>query len=209
VTGDDYIAVMCFAEGTRIATADDEIAVELLREGDLVQTVIDGRCAPIIWIGHRTVDCTRSRKPESVWPVRVSAGAFGPASPMRDVFLSPDHAVYVNGVLIPVKYLINGTSVTQTKVDRITYYHVELDTHHVLVADGLPAESYLDTGNRSSFANGGLVRLDANLAGDIWEASGCARLIVTGPEITAARVLLAARAHLATSRLEHDLSTAA
>jgi T5SS/PEP-CTERM-associated repeat protein len=68
-----------------------------------------GVAQPVVWIGHRTVDCSRHPEPRKVWPVRISAGAFGPGRPCRDLFLSPDHAVYVADVLIPVKHLINAT----------------------------------------------------------------------------------------------------
>jgi len=114
-----------------------------------------GVMKPICWIGHRTVDCRRHPRPEAVWPVRVTAGAFGDGLPCRDLFLSPDHAVFVDRVLIPIKHLINGASIARFPVDAVTYYHLELDRHDVVLAEGLPAESYLDTGNRAIFANGG------------------------------------------------------
>ncbi len=83
------------------------------------------------------------------------AGAFAEDVTSRDRWLSPDQAVFVDAVLIPVKHLINGTTIVQEPVDEVTYYHVELDRHDVLLAEDLPAESYLDTGNRALFANGG------------------------------------------------------
>ena len=73
---------------------------------------------PIVWLGSRTVDCAKHPHPETVWPVRVSAGAFGANGPVRDLYLSPDHAVFVNGVLIPVKLLINGTSITRVTTNQ-------------------------------------------------------------------------------------------
>jgi Hint domain len=110
---------------------------------------------PIVWLGCRTVDCSRHPSPRKVWPVRISAGAFGPGRPCKDLLLSPDHAVFVGDVLIPVKYLINGLTIAQVSVREVTYYHVGLPHHAVLLAEGLPAESYLDTGNRHMFENGG------------------------------------------------------
>jgi hypothetical protein len=83
--------------------------------------------------------------------VRVRAGAFGVGVPNRDLLLSPDHAVYFEGCLIPVRHLINGRTIAQEKVDRVSYYHVELTRHAVLLAEGLACESYLDTGNRGAF----------------------------------------------------------
>ncbi len=91
-------------------------------------------------------------------------------------------------MLIPVKYLINGTSIEHVPMDHVTYYHVELPRHSVLLAEGLPAESYLDTGDRSNFANGGgVIALYPDFALRQWEANGCAPIVVTGAELLAAR----------------------
>lgn len=105
--------------------------------------------------------------------------------PSRELFLSPDHALLVDDVLIPVKYLINGTTIAQIEVDGVGYYHVELERHDVVFAEGLPAESYLDTGDRANFANGGVVV--SAYPDFVWEAEGCAPLAVTGAAVSAAR----------------------
>ena len=178
----------CFAAGTRISTERGEVAVEDLRMGDRVQTVGSAPSQPVTWIGHRSVDCTRHPKPHLVHPVRVAIGAFGPGRPSRELWLSPDHAVYIGDVLIPVKYLINGASIAQVPMDQVTYFHVELPQHAVLLAENLPAESYLDTGDRSNFANSdGPVALYPDFASRVWDAEGCAPLVVTGPELEAAQ----------------------
>ncbi len=188
------VVLPCFAAGTRIATPDGEVAIEALRAGDAVLT-LGGTARPIRWIGRRMVDCARHAQPELVLPVRVMAGAFGPGVPSRDLILSPDHAVFVEAVLIPVKYLLNGTTVRQEEVARIHYFHVELDSHDVLLAEGLPAETFLDTGNRTAFANGGPV-VDAfpDFAARVWDAAGCAPLVVTGKPVDRVRALLARHA---------------
>jgi hypothetical protein len=123
-----------------------------------------------------------------VWPVRVVEGAFGPGVPHAEVWLSPDHAVYVGGVLIPVKLLVNGTTIVQVPRERVTYCHVELAEHDVVLAEGLPAESYLDMRDGSNYANrAGPVRLVPDYAARMWEAFGCAPLVVTGVELEGAR----------------------
>ncbi len=191
--------VICFAEGTRIATSKGLVAVEDLREGDEVEVLLRSGTRPIIWVGHRQVDCRRHPEPTKVWPVRVKAGAFGPKMPARDLYLSPDHAVYVENVLIPIKHLINGGSVAQVQTDQVTYYHVELAAHDVLLAEGLPAESYLEAGDRSNFSNaGGVMRLFPDFSGTqtspmFWEAFGCAPLRIVGTEVEAVRQKLAKR----------------
>ena len=189
--------VPCFATGTRIATLRGEVAVEDLVVGDLVPTVLWQRAEPIIWIGQREVNCARHPQPQKVHPVRIAAGAFGPGQPHSDLFLSPDHAVYVGEVLIPAKCLINGSTIVQVPMDHITYYHIELPQHDVVLAQGLPAESYLDMKDRSNYANApGPVSLYPDFATRMWEAFGCAPLIVTGPELEAARALVGCSARL-------------
>ena len=109
---------------------------------------------PVTWIGQRRIDLVSHDNPEIARPVRIRAGAFGEAVPHRDLLLSPDHAVYVDGVLIPAKHLINGTTITQdASIEEAHYFHIEVDEHDVLLAEGLTVESYLDTGNRDVFAN--------------------------------------------------------
>ena len=130
-------------------------------------------------------------------PIRIVAGAFGDESPRRDLLLSPDHAVYVDGVLIPIQYLENDITIrfVQAMGGVVMYYHVELDEHAVLLANGLPAESYLDTGERANFVNGGGARaLHPEFVARRWESEGCAPLIVTGPVLRAVRERINSRA---------------
>jgi hypothetical protein len=132
----------------------------------------------------------------------VVADAFGVGKPQRDLFLSPDHAVFIENVLIPVKYLINGTSIAQVKVAEVMYHHVELAVHDVLIADGLAAESYLDTGDRSNFSNDdGAVVLHPHFSTHVWEGMGCAKLVVSGREIESVRQRLDARAQVIRSTI--------
>jgi hypothetical protein len=186
----------CFAAGTGIATLRGSVAVQDLQMGDMVLTVA-GPPQPIRWIGHRHVDCSRHPHPDAVLPIRVKAHAFGDGLPARDLFLSPDHAIYAENVLIPIKHLVNDGAVAQVSVDRVTYYHIELERHDVVLAENLPTETFLDAGNRQSFTNGGTVvrlfpdfhapALDMHL---VWEARGYAPLIVAGEEVNRVRALL-------------------
>ena len=170
------------------ATAAGEIPVECLAVGDHVLTRLGSGSAAVVWIGHRQVDCRQHPRPAEIWPVRVRSGAFAPGVPRRDLWLSGDHAVFVDGVLVPVRTFINGTTIVQETRDEVSYWHVELPRHDVLLAEGLPCETYLDTGNRSSFANGGVcVQMHPALSQQggeaIWEAAGCAPLRITGDEV--------------------------
>ena len=190
-------AVSCFAAGTRIAAERGPVAVEQLVVGDRLATV-DGALKPVAWIGTRRVDCRRHPEPARVWPVLIAAHAFGPDLPKRDLLLSPDHAIFAEGVLIPVKHLINGASIRQIVIPAVTYLHVALDAHEVVLAEGLPVESYLDTGDARAFASLPVVlhpvfgseRADIAL---LVEALGYAPLRVTGPEVEAVKARLAMR----------------
>jgi Hint domain len=181
------IFISCFAEGTCLDTSEGPVPVESLRVGDLVLTA-DGSSRPVCWIGHRRIDLARHPDPAAARPVRVLAHAFGPGLPRRDLWLSPDHAVFVDDVLIPIKCLLNGGTIKQMPAGAITYYHVELAEHDVLLAEGLPAESYLDTGDRANFDNAGaLVALHPDFVTVRREANSCAPVIVTGPALRAVR----------------------
>ena len=183
-------SVSCYGRGTRILTARGAVPVEALRLGDRVRAVLGQRDAPIVWIGRRAVDCAGDPRPGRVWPVRVAVGAFGPGRPAADLTLSPDHAVYVNGVLIPIRYLINGGSIAQTPVDRIEYWHFALPRHGVVLAEGLPAESFLDIRNGQDYAGHPAPIQLAQGPARIWDADGCAKLVVAGPELEAVRALV-------------------
>ena len=119
------VTLACFAAGTLIATPAGDVAVEALRPGDVVSTVT-GEALPVRWLGHRHVDCRRHPQPEAVRPVLIGADAFGRGMPSRPLVLSPDHAIFAEGVLIPIKHLINGSSIRQLEVASITYFHIEL-----------------------------------------------------------------------------------
>jgi T5SS/PEP-CTERM-associated repeat protein len=188
------VSVACFAAGTRIGTARGNVPVEHLALGDRVRMARrNGGTRPVVWLGHRVVNCRRHPDPGAVWPVRVRRNAFGRGRPARDLILSPDHAVFVGGVLIPIRHLLTGGSILQERRASVTYWHVELDRHDVLRAEGLPCESFLDTGNRPAFANGGTaIHLFADFTARVWDAESCAALTVAGPALDAARMRVAA-----------------
>jgi hypothetical protein len=138
-----------------------------------------------------------------VWPIRVSAHAFGPDAPHRDLYLSPDHAVFLNDVLIPIRYLVNDATIAQVETESLTYFHVELECHAVIFADGLACESYLDTGNRAAFSNSGVIlQMHPDFARDVWATGACARLVLDGAELQAARRYLLGRAEI----LDHSFT---
>ncbi len=197
----DIITTACYALGTRIQTPTGERAIETLGIGDHVLTA-GGEAKPVRWIGYQRIDIARHPDPISVAPVRVLAGAFGTGLPHRDLLLSPDHAIFAHEKLVPIKLLINGATVVQEWPADIFYFHLELPCHSIIRAEGLPAETFLDTGNRGGFANGGAYAG----AGVTAESRDCgfAPVITGGAALAELRAALVARAEERGFRLTDD-----
>ena len=136
----------CFLSGSNIRTQEGEIAIENLRVGDLVLTT-SGEAQAIKRIEH----WQEERDPGKEWtqdvaPIKVTASALGPNIPRRDLYLSPLHCLYIDGVLIRVGALVNGRSIVRCsnyEADRLDYFHIELDDHRVIFAEGAPVSSCL------------------------------------------------------------------
>jgi hypothetical protein len=143
----------CFMSGTSVATPDGGRAIETLKIGDMVSTH-DGREMPVRWVGKQTV-CTLFADKLRMLPIRVSAGALGENMPSRDLLVSPDHALFLDGILVQAGALVNGRSITrETNVPQFfTYYHVELADHSLILAENTPAETFIDNVERMAFDN--------------------------------------------------------
>ncbi|WP_245308791.1 Hint domain-containing protein [Aurantimonas sp. 22II-16-19i] len=185
-------AIQCFTSGVRIETPGGPVGIEALCLGDMVLTASGGE-RPVTWIGKRTIECSGERSGSA--PVQVRADAFGAGVPERDVRLSPGHPVLVKQdgreVLVPIMNLINGTTIERTEMPSVTYWHIELDQHDILLADGLPAESFFDMGSRGWFDND----LDDVLANPDLVPAGqhgrCRDVAIDGPLVEAERKRLA------------------
>lgn len=150
--GADVSTVLCFCAGTRLATPGGEVPVEHLAAGDVVLTAT-GNARPIVWIGVGRVLAARGRR-SAATPVIVRKGALADNMPHHDLRVTKGHALWLDGVLIPVEFLVNHRSIMwDDRAQEVALYHVELDAHDVLLANGAPAESYRDDGNRWLFAN--------------------------------------------------------
>jgi len=147
------IDVICFYPGTMVRTPEGEVAVETLKTGNLVMSS-DGRELPVRWLGRQTVSMVFA-DPVRVLPIRIKAGALGENIPARDLLVSPDHALLVDGALIQAGALVNGTSILrESKVPQtFTYYHVEVDDHSLILAENTPAETFVDNIDRMGFDN--------------------------------------------------------
>ena len=142
---------LCFLPGTQISTPQGPVAIDALKRGDLVTTA-DGATEPVRWIGRQTVSKTFAG---SSMPICVKAGALGENLPVRDLFVSPGHALMVDGVLVEAGALINGTSIVRhtDMPETFTYFNVELAEHSLILAEGTQAESFVDNVSRRAFDN--------------------------------------------------------
>ena len=145
-------------------------------------------------------------------PVRIVAHALGEGRPSRDLFVSPGHGICVElmgEILIPAGALVNGTTIRQEDVDAVTYWHIELDSHDVILAEDLPAESYLDMGNRAFFADDVVALNAAPDAKVVTHADFCRPFVANGPLIEAVKARLQERAAIvAGSSRDRDAAAA-
>lgn len=177
----DSALMSCFGAGTLIATPGGAVPVEALAPGDGIMTLSGP--AEVGWIGRRRVRLAGTAGRRRAQPVRIQAGAFGAGLPARDLLLSPEHAVYAAGVLIPVRALCGCRGIAaDPDIQDITYYHVALAQHGVLFAEGLPCETWLDTGARGLFEN--------TPAGGAAPRVACAPRVEGGPVLDRVRAAL-------------------
>jgi type VI protein secretion system component Hcp len=182
----------CYCDGTLILTDRGEVPVQTLSIGDHVITA-DGVARPIRWLGRRSY-AGRFARGSHVLPVCFKAGALDVNSPRRDLWVSPHHAMFLNGVLIEALDLINGASIFQAEcVEQVEYFHIELDSHDILVAEGALSESFVDDDSRGMFQN---AHEFAALYPDRPRepARYCARRVAFGAELEAVRRQIAHRA---------------
>ena len=143
----------CFLKGTRIRTAEGDRPVEDLAVGDLLPTV-SGGIRPIQWIGNYPL---RKSDPSKPWvrdalPVRIVRSALAPDVPYADLYVTGGHALFVGGLLAPVGCLINGTTITRYEArehNELEYFHIKLDSHDVIYAEGAPVETLLTVDERA------------------------------------------------------------
>ena len=192
VVTDEFAQILCFCAGTHIATPRGEVPVEALTPGDTVLTAA-GAVEPIVWIGTGRVLATREAS-----TVIVRKGALADNVPSRDLHVTKGHSLFIDGALIPVEFLLNHRSIVwDDRAREVEIYHIELARHDVLIADGAPAESYRDDGNRWLFNN-------ANPGWEHLPQPPCAPIRTGGPLVDAVWRRLLDRSALADKPLLTD-----
>jgi autotransporter passenger strand-loop-strand repeat protein/probable HAF family extracellular repeat protein len=190
ITEDDQ---PCYCRGTLIRADTGELAVEHLAIGDKLETG-SGALRPIKWIGRRSYNGRFVMGRKDILPICIRAGALADNVPRRDLWISPHHAMYLDGVLIEAKDLVNGVSIVQAEhVANLEYFHIELETHDVIVVEGALSETFLDDNSRGMFNNAHEYRA---LYPETVPAPAryCAPRLEDGYEVEAARRYIAQRA---------------
>ena len=196
-SGGSYIeedTTPCYCRGTRIRTPAGEVAVEALRIGDLV-TTLGGAALPLKWIGRRSYRGWLAVGNEDAQPILFQAGSIADGVPARDLHVSPEHAMFVGGMLIPARHLVNGASIKKMRgVEEIDYFHLEFDRHVVIFAEGATAESFVDDDSRMLFHNADEYRELYPDEPRRQDAEFCAPRVEAGYALETVRRALAARA---------------
>jgi Hint domain len=138
----------CFLKATKIRTAEGERKIEDLAVGDLLPTMFGG-LRPVQWIGRYRYKKSDPSKPwvKDALPVRIARSALAPDVPYADLYVTAHHSLLIDGVLAPAELLINGTTITRdelTGCDELEYFHIKLESHDVIYAEGAPAETLLN-----------------------------------------------------------------
>ena len=138
----------CFLKGTRIRTADGERKIEELKAGDLLPAVFGGTC-PIQWIGRYRYRKSDPTKPwvRNVMPIRIARSALGPHVPHTNLYISEAHALLIDGVLVAAGNLVNDRTITRydaRELDELEFFHIKLERHDVIYAEGAPTETLLE-----------------------------------------------------------------
>ncbi|WP_170314047.1 Hint domain-containing protein, partial [Commensalibacter intestini] len=153
----DLTMIVCFLSGTLIKMAKGVCAVEDLQVGDMVLTYDPQSKAKvkkkITWVGKQTAHVNAKLPDDQAgYPVRILKDAFKKNVPNKDLLITSEHCLFIDGHFVPARMLVNGRSIFYDySITSYDYYHVETEDHSVIWADGMLTESYLNTGNRHSF----------------------------------------------------------
>ena len=144
----------CFLKGTKIRTTEGEHRVEDLLIGDMLPTYFRGM-RPIQWVGRYSYGKNNPAKPWAydAQPVRIAPSALAPNVPHADLFVTSGHALFIDDVLVPAEDLINGITITRyaaDEFDELEFYHIKLEGHDVIYAEGVACETLLTVSKTAS-----------------------------------------------------------
>lgn len=184
----------CFVRGTHVRTPEGEVRVEDLAIGQPIST-LSGAAQPVNWVGRRAYDPRFLAANLEALPILIRQGALGDGTPRRDLYVSEHHALLLDGWLVEAGLVENGRSIQRLRrwSGPLEYFHIELERHDVIFAEGATAETYLDCGNREAFQNADSFRR-LHPAFQITDQQEWAGRLVRGPALDAIRARLVQRA---------------
>lgn len=148
-----YTVAPCYVRGTLIAVPGGSCAVEDLRTGDVILTA-DGAAKPVKWIGVSFQTAADIAATPSLRPVLFQPDAIAPGIPTRALFVSPMHGMMIDDVIVPAAALVNGVTILRPDcAGNVDYFHVELDAHELILAEGAAGETFMDDASRAMFDN--------------------------------------------------------
>ena len=187
-----YVTPACYCAGTLIRTDRGDRAVETLAIGDTLVTV-NGALRAIRWIGRRSYTGRFLTRQTHLLPIRIEAGALADDVPARDLLVSPKHAMLLDGLLVPAELLVNGATIVQERhMSQVDYFHIELDTHDAIWAEGAASETFVDDDSRAMFHNAAEFSA-AYPDATVTVAVFCAPRVTDGYELEAVRLRIAQR----------------
>ena len=144
----------CFLKGTKIRTTEGERKIENLAVGDLLPTLFGG-VRPIQWVARYGYKKSDPAKPWAGYarPVRIARSALARGVPHADLLVASWHALFIDGVLVPARDLINGTTITlyaADEFDELQFFHIKLEAHDVIYAEGAQCETLLTVSETAS-----------------------------------------------------------
>ncbi|MBS1102551.1 Hint domain-containing protein [Gluconobacter sp. Dm-62] len=181
------LTLSCFLPGTLIRTPSGDCAVEDLEIGDEVVAYQDGveEIRAITWAGRKSITVLQNiYDDEAGYLVRILKNAISENVPFKDLLVTPEHCLFLDGKFVPARMLVNGRSIFYDRsITTYEYYHIETFPHSVIMADGMLTESYLDTGNSQTFQQDGkVVRIGCRYV-RTWEQDVAAPLSVASETV--------------------------
>lgn len=162
----------CFLEDCDVLTPYGYKNITEIKSGSYI--IADGEAVKVLEIGVGTTKAINNVPLDlSGYPVCITKNAFGENKPNKDIHLTPEHSVYMNGFLIPIRLLVNDVSIYyDTEIEYFEYYHIICEKHTIVDVNGLDAETYYNTGNSFKFKNN-IPQVESDIFSQI---------LVSGPE---------------------------
>lgn len=149
--GVTYLATApCFLAGTLIEAETGLVAVETLRAGQRLRCIRDGKTSfqRIKAVKRGTVSVLKASNlglDEAGCSVRICKNAFGDGQPFQDLLVTSEHRFLLDGKLVAIRTMVNGASIRyETDLEHYAYYHIEMERHEIILANGVRTESYAD-----------------------------------------------------------------